>query len=547
MEVRRYLSLLWQWLWLILLSTAAAGATAFLLSARTTAVYRASSRLLIDEAPGSSGSNDYSLLLLEQRLAQTYVEILNTRPVRQATIERLDLPFSAETLATMLSVSALPDTKIIVISVEDSDPARAADIANTIGEVFIVQNQARESLRYAEPIANWESRIDHIGDEIQTLATQINAFGPAATAEEQAALARLQTQRNEAQIHYTEAFNNLNELQVAQAKESSNLVQIEQAQPSPDPIRPRTMTNTVLAAIAGAMTTLGLVFLAEYIDDTIKIPGQILQDTALSTLGTIANIKENDTTARLITARSPRDSISEAYRVLRTNLSLPLVGGAAHTILVTSSLPGEGKSTTAANLAVVLAQMGRRVVIVDADLRRPIQHKIFEVANGQGLTTAILDNTVAIDNLLQKTKIAHLAILTSGPIPLNPAEYLDAPRLAQVLAALGQEADLMILDTPPTLSAADVSILAPLVDGCLLVVEVNKTRRAALVQTVARLQKVNANVLGTVINRLKPGRANDYHYTYYYDGLQTVDQQPRPRFNSIQTRLPAWLAGLNKR
>ena len=515
MEVRRYLSLLRRWLWLILLGTAAVAAAAYLLSVKTTPVYRASSRLLIDEAPGSTGSNDYSLLLLEQRLAQTYVEIINTRPVRQATIERLDLPFSAETLAAMLSVSALPDTKIIVISVEDSDPARAANIANTVGEVFIVQNQARESLRYAEPIANWESRIGHIGDEIQALAAQINAFSPAETAGNQAALARLQTQHNEAQLRYTQAFNNLNELQVAQAKESSNLVQIEEARPPPKPIRPRTVSNTILAAIAGAMMTLGLIVLVEYMDDTIKIPGQILEDTSLSTLGVIACIKENVTTSPLITAHSPRDPISEAYRVLRTNLSLPLAAGAAHTILVTSSLPGEGKSTTAANLAVVLAQMGRGVVIVDADLRRPVQHEIFEVANDQGLTTVLLDNTMAIDDHLQKTKIAHLAILTSGPVPFNPAECLDAPRLAQVLATLGQAADLIILDTPPTLSAADVSILAPLVDGCLLVVEVNKTRRAALVQTVARLQKVNANVLGTVLNRLKLGRANDYYYADY--------------------------------
>lgn len=547
MEVRRYLSLFWRWVWLILLGTAAAGATAFLLSTKTTPVYRASSRLLIDEAPGGNGSNDYSQLLLEQRLAQTYVEIINTRPVHQATIERLNLPFPAETLATMLSVAALPDTKIIVISVEDSDPARAADIANTVGELFIVQNQARESLRYAEPIANWESRINRIGDEIQALETQLNAFDPAGTAEEQAALARLQTQRNEAQIRYTEAFNNLNELQVAQARESSNLVQIEQAQPPPDPIRPRTMSNTILAAIAGAMTTLGLVILIEHADDTIKIPDQILEDTALSTLGVIAFITENDTTSRLITVCLPGDPISEAYRVLRTNLSLPVGGETAHTILVTSSLPGEGKSTTAANLAVVLAQMGRRVILVDADLRRPVQHKVFEATNDQGLTTAILDNSVAIGDLLQKTKVAGLAILTSGPIPFNPADCLDAQRLAQVLAALGNKADIMILDTPPVLSAADVSILAPLVDKCLLVVEVNKTRRVALVQTVARLQKVNAQVSGTVMNRLRPGRGNGYYYTAYYDSLPAIGRSPRPRFNSIQTRLPAWLAGPHKR
>lgn len=517
MEIRQYLGLFWRWLWLVLLGMAAAAGVALLLSQRMPPLYRASSRLLVDEAPGSAGGNDYSLLLLEQRLAQTYVEIINTGPVRQEVIERLNLPFAADTLATMLSVAALPDTKIIVISVEDSDPVRAAEIANMVGAVFIAQNQARESVRYAGPIANWEARIGQIGDEIQALETQINAAGPAG---ESAVLSRLETQLNEARIRYTEAFSNLNELQVAQAKESSNLVQVEPAQPPATPIRPRTAINTVIAAVAGGMIAAGIIFLVEHFDDTIKTPQQILEATDLPTLGIIAVIKSDNRTSRPVAACSPGDPIAEAYRVLRANLNFAAPGGARGALLITSALPGEGKSTTAANLAVVLAQTGQRVILVDADLRRPIQHQVFEVANSHGLTTAILDNRSTIGDHLQSTKIANLAVLASGPIPPNPAELLDAQRLAQVLAMLGQEADLIILDTPPTLGAADVSILAPLVNGCLLVVEVNKTPRAALAQAVERLQKANAFMVGTVINRLKPGRGVYSYYTYRDGGLR---------------------------
>jgi capsular polysaccharide biosynthesis protein len=154
MEIKRYLALFWRWAWLVVLGTVVAGGTAFLISNNTTPVYQATSHLLIDEAPGSAGGNDYSVVLLEQRLAQTYVEIINTRPVREETIERLALPVTPDQLAEMVSVSALPETQIITISVEDIDRQRAATIANTIGEVFIAQNQARENLRYAEPIIN---------------------------------------------------------------------------------------------------------------------------------------------------------------------------------------------------------------------------------------------------------------------------------------------------------------------------------------------------------------------------------------------------------
>lgn len=527
MDSRVYLSLLWRRVWLILLGMAVAGGVAWLVSQKTAPLYRASSRLLIDEASGSAGDSDYSLFLLEQRLAQTYVAIINTHPVREETIERLGLPFSADELATMLSVTALPDTKIIVISVEDVDPVRAAEISNTIGKVFIAQNQARESLRYAAPIANWEVRIDKIGGEIEALETEINAAGKSETAADLAALSRLETQLGEARIRYTEAFSNLNELRVAQAKESSTLVEVEPALPPVTPIRPRSVFNTVLAAVAGGMVTAGIIFFHERLDDTIKTPEQVLKETNLITLGTIAVIKGDNLPSRLVVTALPTDPNTEAYRVLRTNLGYTTSNSTCGAILITSSLPGEGKSTTAANLAVVLAQSGKRVILVDADLRRPIQHLVFEVPNHQGLTTTILDSQSTIDEHLQATKVPNLAILTSGPIPPNPAEFLDSSRLVQTLVALSQKADWVLLDTPPTLNAADVSILAPLVGRCLLIVEVNRTPRAALVQTVERLQRVNVNVVGIVMNRFRPGRGS---YAYYYTRNNT-SKNPHPLQN----------------
>lgn len=546
MEVKRYLSLLWRWSGLIILGVLLVGGTTYLINRNTPPVYSASSRLLIDEGPGSSSGNDYSQILLEERLTQTYVEILKTRPVLQETIDRLELPYTTSQLANRVNVAAAEDTQIIIITVEDTNPVWAANIANMLGEVFIETNAERDQLRYAEPIANWQLRINEIGNELQEIETELNSFGEDLSPEEQARQSRLETQLNEARIRYTDAFNNLNGLQVSQAKDSSNIVPIEPAQIPSGSIGPRTTTNTIIASLVGGVLALGIIFLVEYLDDTVKTPDQVLEDTNLPTLGAIAQIKAETPSTRLITFRSPRDPISEAYRVLRTNLSFSAVDGGLHSLIVTSSSPGEGKSTTVANLAIVMAQTGKRVIVVDADLRRPMQHKIFEVTNNQGLTTAILDSKTPINYHLQQTKVPDLQILTSGPIPPNPAELLNSHRMNQVLEALKKEADVVIFDTPPALTVADASILAPQVNGCVLVVETGKTRRDAFIQAVERLDRASATIYGSVMNRLQPSRGGYYTY-YYYHYYSAYEYSEKGRRSRSAMWLPAWLSGLLKR
>lgn len=548
MEIKHYMALIWRWAWLILLGLLLAGATAYLVSKQTTPVYNASARLLIDEAPGTNSGNEYSQVLMEQRLALTYVELMTTRPILEKTVEVLDLPFSSNVLAGMITVSAPQDTQIINVSVEDTDPERAAAIANTLGDVFIAENQARESLRYAEPIQNWESRIQELGNELEGLDVKINDMGVPETAVDQAALSRLETERNETRIRYTDAFNNLNQLQLDQARESSNVVQIEQAQASTRPIRPRTLSNTLLALIAGGTLALGLIFLIDYLDDTIKTPEQILEDTNLSTLGAIAFIKGNEPNERLITQFRPRDPISEAFRVLRTNLNFSAVDGPLTSVLISSSSPGEGKSTTVANLGVVMAQMGKKVLIIDADLRRPTQHKLFELSNNRGLTTAILDSESPLSFHLQNTSVNGLMLLTSGPIPPNPAELLNSQRMSMLLEELKKEADILIFDTPPTLTVADASILAPQVDGCLLVANMGETKRETFFQAAERLHKSGATLFGAIINRLKLGQGSyGQYYYYHYYGAYEYSKNPRPSKSRSPLHWPKWLSALGRR
>jgi non-specific protein-tyrosine kinase len=544
MEVKHYASLLWRWAWLIALVILLAGGLAYVVSMNTPREYQATAVYLLDEAPSGTG-NEYAQTLFEQKLAQSYVRMVNTRPVREETISRLGIEeeLMENRLAGMVSISAIPETNLITIRVEDTDPERAAKIANTMGFVFIEQNQARENQRYALPIADWEQRLSEEAVIIQEVETQINQIGEAETPEEMTSLSRLETQLNEARIRYTDAFNKLNGLQVSQAQESSNLIQIEEARINRNPIRPRTETNVLLAVLVGGILAVAFVFLLDYLDDTIKSPQEITADTNLSTLGTIAMIKGDDPSDRLVTSTSPRDPVSEAYRVLRTNLNFSAVDAELKTVLVTSSSPSEGKSTTAANLAVVLAQTGKRVALVDADLRRPIQHKIFNTANNQGLTTAILDNNTPVAFHLQKTKMPDLQLMTSGPIPPNPAELLNSHRMIQVVEALLEEVDMVIFDTPPVLTVADATILAPRMQGTLLVVESGKTRRAALSQSFERLSNTNAHLLGVVINKLNPRRLRGYgyyyKYHYYYSGVKEYGRAPRRKRRS-------WLPGFKR-
>lgn len=207
----------------------------------------------------------------------------------------------------------------------------------------------------------------------------------------------------------------------------------------------------------------------------------------------------------LITVSEPRSPISEAYRTLRTNLDFTSLDKTLKTLVVTSAGVGEGKSTTLANLAAVSAQAGRNVILVDADLRRPTMHQVFGVGNESGLTTVMRDEGLLASPPLQETGIDGLSLLTSGPLPPNPAEVLGSQRMAVVIAALADRADQVFFDTPPAVAVTDAAVLATKVDGVLLVISAGSTRRDYARSAVQRLEQVNARLVGTVLTNVQMG------------------------------------------
>ena len=219
----------------------------------------------------------------------------------------------------------------------------------------------------------------------------------------------------------------------------------------------------------------------------------------------------DDRSSTLITLANPRSPISEAYRTLRTNLEFSSLDKPLRSMVVTSASPEEGKSTTLANLAVTIAQAGKKVILVDCDLRRPSLHQIFGARTTPGFTDMMRDDALMINPPLQETTVANLRLLASGTIPPNPSELLASRRMGDVIAALQQHAEIILFDAPPIIAVTDAAVLSSKVDAVMLVVSAGKTKREHAKKAKALLDKVNAHLIGTVLTNVK-GEASLYQY-----------------------------------
>ena len=224
----------------------------------------------------------------------------------------------------------------------------------------------------------------------------------------------------------------------------------------------------------------------------------------------------DDSQRRLIVHEQPKSPIAEAYRTLRTNIQYARVDGELKVLLFTSAGPSEGKSTVAANSAVALAQAGHRVILVDCDLRKPVQHHIFQL-NKKGLTNCLVGESSAVE-LLQDTEAPNLRVLTSGPIPPNPAELLGSSRMDTLLAALKGAADYLVLDSPPVIAVTDACVLARKADGVLLVLDADQVRPEMAQKAKELLVNAQGTIIGVILNRAEIESEHSYYYYYYGHG-----------------------------
>jgi non-specific protein-tyrosine kinase len=262
----------------------------------------------------------------------------------------------------------------------------------------------------------------------------------------------------------------------------------------------------------------GTVFALDALDDTIKNPDELRQKFGLSILGLIAS--HASSSGRPISIAQPRSPVTESFRTLRTNTIFAGVDKPLRRILITSATPQEGKTTISSNLAVVLAQGERKVALIDADLRRPQIHRRFGLNNHMGMSDLFLVMR-PLENLprgiIQFSESMRLAVITSGKTPPNPAELMSSRKMAHFLDMLNAEFDMILIDTPPVLSVTDAAVLAPSVDGVILVAKPGVTRLRDFQQALEQLQTVDARILGVVLNEVNPrSRKYGYYYNRYY-------------------------------
>jgi succinoglycan biosynthesis transport protein ExoP len=509
-EFRRYFYLFLRWSWLIALCALLGGGAAYAYSRQEIAMYKATTTLMVLQG---STTNDLASIYYSERVTPTYIQMIRGRPVMEAVIEQIGLDYTPEQLAGMIETGTVAETGLIRISVTDANPSLAAQIANAVADEFIRQNEAIQQQRFADSLGSTERQMIEMAKLIEETTAQITALGTPITDREQAELSRLETTLAGYRNTYAMLTNSYEQMRLTAALSADEVVVFETAQVPVYPLPSRSRQNILLAAAVGAMIAVGVAFAIEYMDDTIKSPQDVRETLGLETLGVVGKISARD--PELIVAEHPRSATAEAYRALRTSIRFSGIDAPLRTILVTSPGTTEGKSITTANLGVAMAQSGLNVVIVDADLRRPRQHRMFDLKREGGLTQSLLEGRV--DGHLRSTAyVEGLKVIPSGELPPNPAELLGSQRMHDFLADLAQQADIVLIDSPPVLPVTDPTVLAQAVDGVLLVVQAGSTRRAAAQRAVEALRQTGANVIGVVINAVPQKFGGYYHYYYYH-------------------------------
>jgi len=601
MDIKQLFSIFKRWLWLVVLGAIIGGSLGYYLSSRQTPIYQAQARFVI--LPAAQTTYDYYSYLNNLDIISTYTQLLTTEDLLYEASNRLGFPV----MKGQATAAQVAETKFVVLTVKDTDPYKAAVIANGLVDILIDQNVKLQTVQFESAERNLQARVDQAEEQIAALEGQITSLSTeilqkqienvqaqmtdvqsqinaikldmseidpfsesevdrARLANDQAKidelspilslyqeiytqlvvlgrtsdsgetssvdLDRLKTTLNLYQQIYISSINSLETLRLSKAQSTPTVMQVETANKPTTPISPKPIQSALLAAAIGLFVTAGFAFLVEFLDDTLKTPDDIkdLLDTpVIGFIGELKNSpKQGEDSLGVFVAKNPRSPVAEAFRSLRTNLEYSSVDNPARIILVTSSGESEGKSTVAANLAIVEAQSGKNVIIIDADMRRPKVHVQFNKSNRRGLSDVVTGKLRIDDVVKTYDQVENLSIITCGTIPPNPSELLGSERMSQTLKDLKERFDLVIIDTPPMI-VSDAQILSRKVDGVIFVIIPGQTRAIAALRPMEELRRIGSNVLGVVANKIPRNR--DYYYggyNYYspYSNHYTYHSEP---------------------
>ena len=518
MELKRLVQPIRRWWWLIVLATLLAMGSSILATRQQPDTYATRATLMIGRGFLNDPNPNNSQFYLSQQLAGLYADMALRQPVRLAAMEALGMTWLPE-----YRVQPIPNTQLLEVTVTDTDPLRAQVVANEIARQLILQGPNASSAEEVERQQFVKLQLASLQEQIETTQTDIvtkqETLGTLISARQ---ISDLEGQIDALETKLTLLQSNYSNMLANSQEDGANTVTVfEAAQLPVTPIGPNQLLTILLACALGLSLSIGTALLLEYLDDTIKEDADMAELANLPILAGIAEMPMKELGSQLIALSRPRDPITESYRILRTGVQFSNVDKPSRSILVTSSNPSEGKSTTAANLALVIAQAGHKVVLIDADWRRPTVHKLFGLSSSRGITMIfsgahhrdeqfLLDQ---LDTIVQPTPQRGLDVITCGPTPPNPSELLSSVLLQRTIELIHERYDYVIFDSPPILSVTDSIMLSTQVDDVLLTVHANKTRRTDLAQTLARLREVNAHLVGIVMNRVA-GVANSPYYYY---------------------------------
>ena len=542
MSFERYWGILLKQWKLILGCFLIAGLGTFVVSKVLTPVYQSTVVVQIT-IHSDSNQSDYNSLLASDQLTQTEAQLALSNTVLQEVASHY-AGLTMQQLTDEVSSTPRLDTQLFEISVLDPNPTRAAELANDIASVLI-----KQQLQLTQQ-ANNVSRQQMQQDLTVTQAQIVTTTNQIATLEtdptHQALVDALKVKLNDLQQHYDQGQTVLSQLELTQAQSADFLRVVQPAQSAQKPTRPNVLFNTGIGFSAGLLLGMLAALLFEQLDTRVRTPEELTQLLKLPVLATVWR-SPSTVDANTINPQG-RDPNVESYRILRTNVGFSSVDKPVRSLMVTSATPGDGKSTVAANLAIFLAKSGKNTLLIDGDLRRPTQHRLFELgADKTGLSNAILafgtptsansssnsqfalstlpgsqqqatpNAQSSLDKFTHTVGIPNLRVMPSGPLPPNPADLLDSKAMQRLFAALPTcGAEVVIFDAPPIRGLSDASILCSKVDATFVVVDITHANKNHLLQVTTLLSQAGARVLGFVVNKQRRRRGDTSSYYYYY-------------------------------
>lgn len=510
-DLRDYLVVLRRRRWTVIGIAAVVVATALAVTVQQDPVYEAAVRLLVTPAGAPEDDSLLREIVLGQSQLDTQRELVRSVPVAERAVDRLELDRSPRELLEEVTVEVVRDTQILEIRVTALVPEEAATVAQAMAESYLDFRRDQAVERAVSAAASLQDRLASIRQRLDEIDAAAAGAGPA---DRQA----LDRERDALLVQLGQGSAQLASLRSAESFTRGGGEIVEAAEPPTEPVSPRPVRNGTLALVLGLLLGVGVAFLRDHLDDAVRSDEELVGLTGRPVLG---QVPPWDTGPRGQgpTVVPPLSPVAEAYRTLRTNLRFLAVAEPTRSLLVTSAQPGEGKTTTAANLAVAAARVGDRVLLVGADLRRPALHRVFAVPADTGLSEVVAGE-VPLADVVRDVGIDNLRVVPAGGIPPNPSELLAASRMDAFMAKASELADLVVYDVPPLLGVADALELVPRVDGVLLVVDGGRASRHAVRGASERIGGVGGRLLGAVMNRLDPGAAASGYYGYYYTAYE---------------------------